>query len=59
MFLELSQRMIERAQENDLQKTSSLGRTSSVRRNVVVVEDESITNVRPESKSSCCSGSTQ
>lgn len=59
MFLELSQRMIERAQENDLQKTNSLGRTSSVRRNVVVVEDEAAANTRSETKSSCCSGSTQ
>lgn len=58
MFLELSHRMIERAQENDLQKNNSLGRTNSVRRNVVVVEDEALANARSETKSSCCSGGT-
>uniref|UniRef100_A0A1B6CP69 Ras-related protein Rab-21 n=2 Tax=Clastoptera arizonana TaxID=38151 RepID=A0A1B6CP69_9HEMI len=58
VFLELSQRMIERAKENDLQKASSLGRTSSMRRNVVVVEDEAAIPPHPETKSSCCSAAT-
>lgn len=52
MFLELSQQMMERAQESDLQKASILGRSSSMRRNVVVVEDEAVS--QPEAKSSCC-----
>jgi Ras-related protein Rab-21 len=53
MFLELSQRMIERAQENSQQKASSLGRSGSTRRNVVVVEDDEAV---AQSKSGCCGG---
>lgn len=52
MFLELSHRMIERAMENDQQKASSLGRSGSTRRNVVVVEDEEAA----QPKSGCCGG---
>nr|CAD7428308.1 unnamed protein product [Timema monikensis] len=60
MFLELSQRMIEQAQESDLQKASSLGRTSSMRRNVVVVDDEEESYSSPFSVSSLaeCAGVT-
>ena len=54
MFLELSQRMIERAQENDQQKANILGRTGSTRRNVVMVEDDDETGT--QSKSGCCGG---
>jgi hypothetical protein len=54
MFLELSQRMIERAQENSQQKASSLGRSGSTRRNVVVVEDDD--EAVAQSKSGCCGG---
>lgn len=53
MFLELSQRMIERAKENDQQKASSLGRAGSTRRNVVVVEDD---EEAAQPKSGCCGG---
>ncbi|GLH03753.1 Ras-related protein Rab-21 [Gryllus bimaculatus] len=55
MFLELSQRMMERAQvqESDQQRVSSLGRVGSTRRNVVVVEDE---EDQMQTKSSCCGG---
>lgn len=53
MFLELSKQMMERAHESDLQKANILGRTSSMRRNVVVVEDDSA-SMQPETKSSCC-----
>jgi len=52
MFLELSHRMIERAMENDQQKASSLGRSGSTRRNVVVVEDEEAAQPKP----GCCGG---
>lgn len=54
LFLELSQRMIERAQAIDLQKASSLGRSGSTRRGVVVVEDddEAVT----QTKTGCCGG---
>lgn len=52
MFLELSHRMIERAMENDQQKASSLGRSGSTRRNVVVVEDEEAVQQKP----GCCGG---
>ncbi|XP_054274881.1 ras-related protein Rab-21-like [Macrosteles quadrilineatus] len=53
MFLELSKQMMERAQESDVQKANILGRTSSMRRNVVVVEDE-LAASQPETKTSCC-----
>ncbi|XP_049786564.1 ras-related protein Rab-21 [Schistocerca cancellata] len=54
MFLDLSQRMMERANEQDIQKAGSLGRSGSVRRNVVVVDDEEV----EQTKSGCCGGST-
>ncbi|KAJ9574761.1 hypothetical protein L9F63_008075 [Diploptera punctata] len=54
MFLELSQKMIERAQENDQQKANTLGRTGSTRRNVVVVEDDD--ESATQTKSGCCGG---
>ena len=54
MFLELSQKMIERAQENDQQKANTLGRTGSTRRNVVVVEDDD--EAATQSRSGCCGG---
>ncbi|KAJ8868034.1 hypothetical protein PR048_031843 [Dryococelus australis] len=50
LFLELTQRMIERAQEVD-QKASSLKRSGSTRRNIVVVDDD---DSAAEPKSSCC-----
>lgn len=53
MFLELSKQMMERAHESDVQKANILGRTSSMRRNVVVVEDD-LAATQPETKSSCC-----
>lgn len=56
MFLELSQKMIQRAQESDQQKASSLRRSGSTRRNVVVVEDDDETAA--QSKSGCCGGVT-
>jgi Ras-related protein Rab-21 len=56
MFLELSQKMIERTQENDQQKASSLGRLGSTRRNVVVVEDDDEAAAASQAKSGCCGG---
>jgi len=54
MFLELTQRMIQRAQEQEIQKASELTRTNSMRRNIVVVdEDEPAPTQR-----SCCGGTT-
>ncbi|PSN38128.1 Ras-related protein Rab-21 [Blattella germanica] len=53
MFLEMTQRLIERAQENDQQKASSLGRSGSTRRNFLVVEDE---DEAGQSRSGCCGG---
>ncbi|KAG8278737.1 Ras- protein Rab-21 [Homalodisca vitripennis] len=53
MFLELSKQMMERAQESDVQRASLLSRTGSVRRNVVVVEDDTAA-AQPETRSSCC-----
>lgn len=57
MFLDLSQRMMERVQENDLQKASELGRSSSMRRNVIVVDDDQV-NDSPSSRISCCGSTT-
>ncbi|KAI5701137.1 ras-related protein Rab-21 [Diaphorina citri] len=53
MFLELSQRMLEKAQEFDLAKASELSRRGSMRRNVVVVEDEDLPT-SSSTKSGCC-----
>ncbi|KAI4487458.1 PREDICTED: ras-related protein Rab-21 [Polistes canadensis] len=55
MFLDLTCRMIEHADE--VEQKSCLQRTSSTRRNVVVVEDET-QETRP-TKSSCCGSSSQ
>ncbi|XP_033323046.1 RAS oncogene family member Rab21 [Megalopta genalis] len=55
MFLELTRRMIQHADE--VEQKSTLTRTSSTRRNVVVVEDEA-EETEPV-KSSCCGGSSQ
>ncbi|XP_067012670.2 ras-related protein Rab-21 [Anabrus simplex] len=52
LFLELSQRMMERAQVQENERASSLGRAGSTRRNVVVVEDEE--DEAAQTKSSCC-----
>ncbi|XP_012279358.1 ras-related protein Rab-21 [Orussus abietinus] len=56
MFLDLTQRMMEKADEAE--RTATLTRTNSTRRNVVIVEDES-EQQQPPTKSSCCGGSTQ
>lgn len=54
MFLDLSRRMMQHADE--LEKKTTLTRNNSThRRNVVVVEDESTEQSQP-TKSSCCSG---
>jgi Ras-related protein Rab-21 len=53
MFLELSQMMIQRAQESDQQRASSLRRLGGSQRNVLVVEDG---EVAAQSKSGCCGG---
>lgn len=55
MFLDLTQRMIQHADEAE--QKSTLTRTNSTRRNVVVVEDEA--EERQYAKSSCCGGSSQ
>lgn len=49
LFLDLSQRMIETAQESDQQKASNLGRISSQRKNIIVMDDET-----QQTRSSCC-----
>lgn len=50
MFLDLTQRMMQRADEAE--QKSTLTRTNSTRRNVVMVEDE--TEQTQPSRSSCC-----
>lgn len=54
MFFQLTVRMIEHA--DLMEQKSTLSRTSSIRRNVVVVEDES--EETEPIKSSCCGGSS-
>lgn len=51
MFLDLTRRMMERADEAE--QKSTLTRTNSTRRNVVMVEEES-EHTQP-SRGSCCS----
>ncbi|XP_076669144.1 RAS oncogene family member Rab21 [Andrena cerasifolii] len=55
MFLDLTRRMMQHADE--VEQKSTLTRTSSTRRNVVVVEDEA--DETEPVKSSCCGGSSQ
>lgn len=50
MFLALTQKMLEHAAEQE-EKTATLTRTNSQRRNVVVVEDDQVP--QPSSKSCC------
>lgn len=52
MFLDLTQRMMQRADEAE--QKSTLTRTNSMRRNVVMVEDEA-EQTQPN-RSSCCGG---
>lgn len=54
VFLELSQRMIERADVQEAQKVSKLGRNGSMRRNVIVVDDE-VAEAVP-TRQGCCGG---
>lgn len=51
MFLDLTQRMMQRADEAE--QKSTLTRTNSTRRNVVMVEDET-EQIQPSRSSSCC-----
>lgn len=53
MFLTLTQKMVEHATEQE-EKTATLTRTNSQRRNVVVVEDDQV--LQPSSKSCCGTG---
>lgn len=54
MFLELTRLMIEHAAEKEIAKAGILNRSGSLRRNVVVVDDEEAVP-EPTSKFSCCS----
>ena len=53
MFLELTQRMMGRAREQEVEEAAELARTSSMRRHIVVVDDEEL----PQTKS-CCGTTT-
>ncbi|CAB0035977.1 unnamed protein product [Trichogramma brassicae] len=57
MFLDLTHRMMEQAQEAEMR--SSLTRNNSQRRNVVVIEDDSMESDQPRPRSSCCGGSRE
>uniref|UniRef100_A0A0A9XXG3 Ras-related protein Rab-21 n=1 Tax=Lygus hesperus TaxID=30085 RepID=A0A0A9XXG3_LYGHE len=50
LFLELTQRMTERAQALELQKANELTRTNSMRRNIVIVDEDEPT---PPTRSCC------
>ena len=57
MFVELSQRMMERHDEVELaQAQSTLGRAGSMRRNVMVVEDDMMVPPDNAVKGACCGG---
>lgn len=53
LFVELTQRMMDRAQQIELQKANELNRTNSMRRNIVVVDDE-----EPTRNHRTCCGTT-
>ncbi|KAJ8665189.1 hypothetical protein QAD02_006851 [Eretmocerus hayati] len=53
LFLDLTQRMIQHADEQE--EKSTLSRNNGTKRNVVVVEDEATEQSQP-TRSSCCSG---
>lgn len=50
LFLELTQRMMDRALLLERQKATELTRTNSMRRNIVIVDDDE----PPPQKKSCC-----
>jgi Ras-related protein Rab-21 len=52
MFYELSERMVELAEESSQQNASSVGQSGSTQSNVVVKDDEAVA----QSKSGCCGG---
>lgn len=56
MFLELSQRMLEKAQDLDLAKACENSRLNSMRRNVVVVEEDDLPTSSSNSSGCCLSG---
>ncbi|KAL1130896.1 hypothetical protein AAG570_012137 [Ranatra chinensis] len=51
MFLDLTQRMMQRAQEQEVQKATELIRTNSMRRNIIVIDE---TEEPPPPTRSCC-----
>ncbi|XP_076331967.1 ras-related protein Rab-21-like [Tachypleus tridentatus] len=51
LFVDLTKRMIEVAESTDEHRTNSFGHTSNLRRNVVIIEDES-----QEQRTGCCGG---
>ncbi|CAA9997959.1 unnamed protein product [Nesidiocoris tenuis] len=53
LFLELTQRMMERAQQLEMQKANELTRTNSMRRNIVVVDED-----EPAAPTRTCCGTT-
>lgn len=55
MFLELTQRMMQRAQEQELLKASELSRSNSLRRNIVIMDDDETVS---KTSRSCCGSST-
>lgn len=55
LFLELTERMIQRADELESQNKDKLGRTGSRRKKVVIVEDE---QEQPPQKAGCCGEGT-
>jgi Ras-related protein Rab-21 len=54
MFLELTQRMMGRAREQEVEEAAELARTASTRRHIVVVDDEQL----PPAKSCCGTSAT-
>lgn len=55
MFLELTQRMMQRAQEQELLKANELSRSNSLRRNIVIMDDDETVS---KPSRSCCGSST-
>lgn len=55
MFLELTQRMMQRAQEQEILKATEMSRSNSLRRNIVIVDDPETETGRTRS---CCGGAS-
>lgn len=55
LFLELTQSMLQRAEEQNRAKESAMSRAGSLRRNVLIVNDEDVDELSGGYRRKCCS----